>query len=63
MFYKKVFRPLTVLAAFKYIFLIIGIALLVTVVGLVIYKRYQARPTDTNVAPVEPRDETTPLLA
>ena len=41
MFRTKVFVPLTALAVIKYIFLALGIALLVTVVGLVAYSRYQ----------------------
>jgi hypothetical protein len=41
MFHSKVFAPLTVLAVVKYIFLGLGIALLVTVIGLMVYSRYQ----------------------
>ena len=41
MFHSKVFTPLTVLAVVKYIFLGVGIALLVTVIGLMVYTRYQ----------------------
>jgi len=61
MFHKKVFVPLTALSAFKYIFLVIGIVLFITVIGLVIYKRYHVRPVDT-IVPVETADETTALL-
>jgi hypothetical protein len=61
MFHTKVFKPLTILSVFKYIILIIGIALFITVIGLVSYKRYQILRTVTDV-PVEAGDETTPLL-
>ena len=39
MFHKKVFVPVTVLSVFKYLFLSIGILLILTVIGLIIYKQ------------------------
>lgn len=61
MFHKKVSVPLTVLAVLKYILLTVGILLLlITVIGLALYKRPQSSPLVVAI-PV-PTDETTPLL-
>jgi hypothetical protein len=63
MFHTKVFAPLMILSVFKYIFLAIGIILFITVIGLVVYKRYKVRPIVTTEPIATTGDETTPLLA
>jgi len=62
MFHKKVFVPLIVLTVIKYIFLGIGIAIVMTVIGLVVYSRYRKNTTDPVLTTTVNADETTPLL-
>ncbi len=77
-FHKKVFIPLTMLTVIKYIVLAIGITLLMTVIGLMVYKQYKVgdliwfilfviiiflqKNTTVVEIPVANTDETTPLI-
>ncbi|UJR09756.1 hypothetical protein I4U23_013983 [Adineta vaga] len=64
MFHKKVVVPLTVLTALKYIMLTMGITLLLTVIGLVVYNQYKKNSAVVVVVnePEPTADERTPLL-